>query len=152
MTTFSVPKQMLEKIFEQAKQEYPHECCGMIFGPKDGDPELTTVRPCVNVQNEYHEKDSVNFPRTAATAYFIAPLELLKIQKELRETNQEIRIIYHSHINVGAYFSEEDVRMAAPEGEVAYPGVQYLVVSVKDGKIDDHNMFYWDEKKKEFLS
>ena len=146
-----MPREMLDLIFEQAQREYPHECCGMILGPSDRPGLFSRVRPCRNVQNEYHKLDPENFPRTAETAYFIAPEELLKIQKEIRKSGESIRLIYHSHINAGAYFSEEDKRVATSEGEPAYPGVDYLVVSLKEGKVRDCNIFRWDEKRREFI-
>ena len=36
-------------------------------------------------------------------------------------------MIYHSHCDVGAYFSDEDKRAATPFGEPLYP-VDYLVI------------------------
>ena len=124
----------------------------MILGPKKQKGVLSKLRPCENVQDKYHALDSENFSRTAKTAYFIDPKELLAIQKELRENEEEIRIIYHSHIDAGAYFSEEDTRVALTEGQPAYPGVSYLVVSVLDGKVKESNLFHWGPKQKKFIS
>ncbi len=148
----NIPKEMMADIYKQAKNEYPHECCGMIFGPKAEKLSLTRLRACENVQNKHHELDPETFPRTSATAYFIDPRELLAIQKETREKDEEIRIIYHSHIDVGAYFSEEDKRVATSDGEPVYPGVQYLVVSVLKGEVDDSHLFYWNSEKGDFVS
>ena len=151
MNPEKMPPQLLKKVFEQAEREYPNECCGMILGPRGKRGELSRVRPCRNVQDVYHQQDPKNFPRPARTAYFIEPKELLAIQKEARTADEEIRVIYHSHMNAGAYFSEEDTRVALPEGEPAYPGVDYLVVSVRKGKAVDSNIFRWDGTKKEFV-
>ena len=148
MKNFPIPSEILKTIFEQAEREYPCECCGMILGSGDNVPK---VRPCRNVQDEYHVRDPENFPRTAGTAYFMDPKELLAIQKETRAARLEIRVIYHSHIDAGAYFSEEDKRIACPEGEPAYPGVEYLVVSVQKGKIAAANLFRWDPAKKDYV-
>jgi len=146
-----IPVEILKQIFDQARREYPRECCGMILGARKKKGELSRIRPCHNIQDEYHERDPENFPRTAKTAYFIAPQELLKIQKEMREADEEIRIIYHSHINAGAHFSEEDLKIACPEGEPAYPGVDYLVVSVVEREVKESNLFGWDSSKKHFM-
>jgi len=150
MKALNIPEAFLKSISQQAEKEYPHECCGMLLGPKNKKEVFSRIRPCQNAQTEYHELDAENFPRTAETAYFMAPKELLTIQKELREADEEIRIIYHSHINAGAYFSEEDTRIASAEGEPAYPGVDYLVVSVLEGKVKDWNLFRWDNVHKEY--
>lgn len=150
MKTASIPKEMLDKIFKQAEQEYPHECCGMIM--ENIGTGAFRLHPCQNAQDKHHNLDPINFPRTSKTAYFIDPGQLLKIQKETRDNNEKIKIIYHSHIDAGAYFSEEDTRVALCEGEPAYPGVDYLVVSVLKGKVADSNLFKWDAKKRVFQS
>ena len=62
-----------------------------------------------------------------------------------------MRVIYHSHVDAGAYFSEEDERIALSEGGPAYPGVSYLVVSVTGGKVGEASLFAWDERKRAFL-
>jgi len=112
---------------------------------------ITAIHPCRNVQDEYHTQDPVSFPRTARTAYFIAPKELLGIERHNREKGHEIRVIYHSHVDTGAYFSEEDQRMALAEGRPAYPGVSYLVISVRQGKTQEAALFEWGEEKKSFF-
>ncbi len=147
-----IPQDFLKKIFQQAEQEYPNECCGMIFGPTGTKKGYSKLRSCRNVQDQYHEIDPVSFPRNAKTAYFIEPKELLAIQKELRRDNEKIEIIYHSHIEAGAYFSEEDKRIASFEDEPVYPGVDYLVVSVIKGKVQEANLFVWDPAKHDFVS
>ena len=42
-------------------------------------------------------------------------------------------VIYHSHVDAGAYFSETDRRQALVGGEPAYPGAVYVVTSVVRG-------------------
>ncbi len=145
-----IPEKILEAILRQAEQEYPHECCGMIMGPEKEPEQLTRLCPCRNVYDHYHQLDPVNFPRTAKTAYFIDPKELLAIQKENYRLGEEIRMIYHSHIDAGSYFSEEDTRVALAEGEPAYPGARYLVVSVMQGKVKDTSIYHWDSSRKVF--
>ena len=103
------------------------------------------------MQDEYHAQDPTSFPRDSRTAYFIDPSDLLRIQREARQKGCEIRAIYHSHVDAGAYFSEEDERIALSEGEPAYPGVSYLVVSVKGGRPEEASLFAWNEGQKEFL-
>jgi len=151
MNTGRVPEEFLAEIFKQAQREYPSECCGMIFGPRSDSNQMSRLKGFRNVQDLYHEKDPANFPRTAQTAYFIEPAELLAVHKGLRKKGEEIRVIYHSHIDRGAYFSEEDKRAATPDGEPAYGGADYLVVSVVKGKVKDANLFRWDPKKRDFL-
>ncbi|MBI3317433.1 MAG: M67 family metallopeptidase [Candidatus Omnitrophica bacterium] len=145
----ALPETWIKSIYTQAEAEYPKECCGMILGPK-GKSGISRLRPCKNRQDDYHARDPENFPRSARAAYFIDPRELLEIQKEIRKTSEEIRIIYHSHVDAGAHFSEEDRRIAISEGEPTYPGVDYLVVSVIKGKATEMNLFLWDREKRDY--
>ena len=147
----SIPSEFLQRIFIQAEKDYPNETCGIPTGPKTEKQKLTRIYPCRNLQDEYHLQDPISFPRTARTAYFIDPRDLLRIQKEAREKNCEMRVIYHSHVDAGAYFSEEDERIALSEGRPAYPGVSYVVVSVKEGKTKEAALFDWDEKGRSFI-
>ena len=147
----SVPSEDLQKICLQAEKDYPNETCGVLIGPIIDKKKVTRIYPCRNVQDDYHREDPVSFPRTARTAYFIDPNDLLRIQKEARQKNCEMRIIYHSHVDAGAYFSEEDQRIALSEGKPAYPGVSYIVISVKQGRAGEAALFDWEEKTKSFL-
>lgn len=151
-----IPKEMMNQMIEQAEREYPNECCGMILasvGAPHEAPVFTRVRPCENVYDKYHELDLDNFPRSAKTAYFIDPRELLAIQKELRENEEEIAVIYHSHMDVGDYFSEEDQRVAAQEGMPTYPGVEYMVFSIVNGKAAEGTpkTYVWSEDEKKYI-
>lgn len=147
----SIPARFLQQILLQSEKDYPKETCGILTGPKDQKEEITNIYPCRNVQDKYHTEDPVSFPRTARTAYFIEPGQLLLIQREGREKGQEMRIIYHSHVDAGAYFSEEDQRIALSEGRPAYPNVSYLVVSVRQGKAVEAAFFEWNERSKSFI-
>ncbi len=148
--SLQIPEEFIQQMTKQAEAEYPNECCGMIFSSQLEPNKLTRLRACRNVQNEYHAKDPGNFPRTGRTAFFIDPFELLAIQKDIRKSGEMIRVIYHSHIDAGAYFSDEDLRIAAPEGEPAYPGVDYYVLSVKAGKMQEARLHSWDLSKQGF--
>ena len=146
----ALPCEFLQKIRLQAEKDYPHETCGILTGPVDELGKVADIFPCRNIQDEYHAQDPVSFPRTSQTAYFIDPRELLRIQRTAREKKCEMRVIYHSHVDAGAYFSEEDQRIALSDGEPAYPGVSYVVVSVQKGKAVDAALFYWSGKQKAF--
>ena len=147
----SIPARFLQQILLQSEKDYPNETCGILAGPKTQKQEVTDIYPCKNVQDEYHAKDPISFPRTARTAYFIEPRQLLLIQRQTREKDQEMRIIYHSHIDAGAYFSEEDQRIALSEERPTYPDVSYLVVSVRQGRAKEAAVFEWDERSKSFI-
>lgn len=152
MHPLEIPEPMLQLIYEQARQAYPQECCGVILGQQTSPDSLTRVRPCRNAQDLFHVEDPDAFPRTARTAYFIDPKELLALEKENRANDELIRVIYHSHVDAAAYFSEEDARLASAEGEPIHPGVAYLVISVVQGKPGNHQLFHWDAVQRRFTT
>ncbi len=119
-----IARALLDEIYAHAREGYPEEVCGFVLDDE--------VRRCENRQNALHAEDPEHFPRDARTAYNLGPKDLFFLDKSLRG-ERPVRLIYHSHVEVGAYFSAEDVRAATYEGEPLYP-VDYLVVDVqKDG-------------------
>ncbi|MGQ0508860.1 MAG: Mov34/MPN/PAD-1 family protein [Myxococcaceae bacterium] len=120
---------------------YPNEGCGLILsGPKG-----FRLRPMANAYDRYHGVDPERFPRTSRTAYMFDPKEDLAVQRELDGTGEKIACVVHSHPDVGAYFSQEDRAMAAPDGDPLLPGVGYLVVAVDQGKTTGAKLFLWQD-------
>jgi adenylyltransferase/sulfurtransferase len=127
-----ISRAALETIYAHAREGYPEEVCGFIL---DGGE----VRRCENQQNKMHALDPETYPRDARTAYFLGFKDL----KFLDQSQPPVRIIYHSHVDVGAYFSAEDERAAAPEGELLYP-VDYLVVDVRSDGAHGAKLFRFE--------
>ncbi len=100
-----------EAVESQAVEEYPHESCGVIL-KRSGERRLLR---CRNAQNELHARDPQRYPRDARTAYYIDPKDLLRIG-DLEREGFDVAVIYHSHIDAGAYFSETDRRQAVVGG------------------------------------
>ena len=143
-------EEQLYEIHCHAVEEYPNECCGIVVGNPDHNDD-NVVHRCENIQNKLHEKDPENFTRDARTAYNISALVLQKLLSEASSKGKVFKVLYHSHPEHDAYFSEEDTRMALFDGESPiYPGTQYLVVSVYDKKIRDQALFGWDPETKTF--
>ena len=137
----------LETIRAQAVQEYPFESCGVVL--RRGD-ERRLLR-CRNAQNELHARDATRHPRDARTAYYIDPKDLLRIG-DLEHQGFGVAVIYHSHIDAGASFSETDRRQALVGGEPAYPGAVYVVTSVVQGAVDAVAAFRWDATRRDFVA
>ena len=140
----------LDEIRRQAEAGYPAECCGVIF-VKDGPEGVRRLFPCRNIQDERHAEDPVSFPRQSRTAYYMHPQDTLHIHRA-QEAGERVSVIYHSHVDAGAYFSETDKRNALPGGVPAFPGTIYVVVSVVEGKMRDAQACRWDPEAKDFLS
>jgi proteasome lid subunit RPN8/RPN11 len=134
-----------ERITTQAEAEYPAESCGVILARG----EERRLLPCRNVQDELHARDPERHPRDARTAYYIDPADLLRIGR-LEGEGYVVAVIYHSHVDAGAYFSETDRRNALLGGEPTYPDSTYIVTSVMNGRVDGMAAFRWDAGRRDF--
>jgi [CysO sulfur-carrier protein]-S-L-cysteine hydrolase len=135
------------RITTQAVAEYPAESCGVIL-ERAGERR---VLACRNIQNELHERDPERHPRDARTAYYIDPADLLRIGR-LEGEGFKVAVIYHSHIDAGAYFSETDRRNALLGGEPSYPESIYVVTSVINRRVDAIGAFRWDPERRDFVA
>lgn len=132
----------LAAIRDQAEAEYPRECCGVIL-VRDGRVPERQLHRCRNIQDELHAKDPNDHPRDARTAYFMAPEDLLALTRA-EQKGYAVRVIYHSHIDCGAYFSETDQRNALLGDRPAYPEATYVVLAVNQGRAEEARAFRWD--------
>ena len=132
-------------IERQAVAEYPNECCGVILVRGAERRHL----PCRNVQDQMHARDPVTFPRTARNAYYMDPLDALRLNR-LVDEGFAFAVIYHSHPNAGAYFSETDRSQALIKGEPAYPGAVYVVVSVVGRAAKAFAAYRWNAERRVF--
>ena len=112
VTEMKIPDNIIQQCFDHGLECYPEEACGFISGPEGENPESFSVHPMENIINRLHQEDPENHPRTAKDGYMIDPLEQLKLERQLKESGHQIRVIYHSHPDVGAYFSEKDIEDA----------------------------------------
>ena len=137
-----IPRDVLLKVFREARKAFPDECCGWLEGPK-GQDLVDAIRPCENAQSAGdHPTQS---QRTAETAYVIAGDDLLALNKSL-DSERPARVIYHSHNNGRAYFSKTDHDVAtSPWGDgPAYP-VQQLVVGLDPERVCEAALFAWSD-------
>jgi proteasome lid subunit RPN8/RPN11 len=135
-----------EAITRQAIEEYPHESCGVVLVR---DAERRLLR-CRNAQNELHARDPQRYPRDARTAYYIADADRLTMVR-LEGEGFRPAVIYHSHVDAGAYFSETDRRQALLGGEPMYPDASYVVVSVVNRRVEAIGAFRWDTERRDFV-
>ena len=145
-----VPENLLEQCFAQGLSDYPNETCGVLSGPKAAAGKVDACHPLTNVLEELHELDPEHHPRSPTEGYLIDPREQLKLDRELRKSGRAMRIIYHSHPDVGAYFSQQDIDDALWDGRPRYPGIQYLVLGVKPNQRDGAILAVFNDETREF--
>ncbi len=80
------------------------------------------------------------------------PKEHLAVMNEIDRRKLAIRAVYHSHPDHDAYFSPTDRAQACSfdPSEPDYPGIVYIVMSIRAGKFARAAAFAWDFEKKEF--
>lgn len=125
---------LLQRIYRHACSTYPDECCGFVFA--DG----ASIEGS-NIQNDLHRHDPQVYRRTAANGYTFSVADTVALNMSLRSPNP-VTIVYHSHPDVGAYFSDEDQDKALFAGQPLLP-VSYLVIDVRAGQAHGAKLFEW---------
>ncbi len=119
-----------EAMRTHGEETYPHECCGVLLG-----------RSAVGVDEVF-----VNIVESAVRAgntrtdsprnrYNIAPQELVKIQRQARESGLDIVGFYHSHPDHPAQWSATDLAGAH------WLACSYVITSVREGAAQETNSF-----------
>lgn len=138
---------LMRPVFRSVEPAWPHEGCGFVF-ERDG---VLEVVPTENRAQALHERDPERYPRGGADWFEPDMKPWLRAMRD----GAIARVIYHSHPEVGAYFSEGDHASAVVEvdGQVRerHPGVAHLVVSVRRGRADGAVMFRFDESSGQFV-
>jgi glutamate-1-semialdehyde 2,1-aminomutase len=75
--------------------------------------------------------------------------DLLRINR-LTEDGFSVAVIYHSHPDAGAYFSETDQSQALLLGEPPYPEAMYVVASVVRDQVKAITAYRWDPARRTF--
>ena len=116
------------------------EACGFLLR-REG---ALHVVPVQNAADRYHAVDPERFPRTSRDSYLMDPKEQLRVHRDLEARGGEIAAIWHSHVEVGAYFSAKDRADAAVDGRPVVPGAEHLVLGVRGGRVTEVKRFRWD--------
>lgn len=133
-------KSVMDEIEAHALEGYPSESCGFVFGPAEDPALLDGIQREENEADKYHKLDPVTFPRTSNTYFKINELRAARTFENAQADGRPVKVIYHSHCDAGAYFSDEDAATFAIEGQLMWP-CAYIVVSVMDGKIAERRLW-----------
>src|SRR5271165_5712992 len=148
-----IVKDVLDRVDDEARRAYQkdEESCGFLTGPSTDARRIDGIVPMVNRANALHRLDPKTYSRTGRT-YF--DIDSMKFDAAIRRGEAEgrpVKVLYHSHLDAGAYFSATDAEVAKM-GQAEPPwDLAYLVTSVRDGQVDDRKLFIWDERRREFV-
>lgn len=144
------PAQLAE-IVRHAESGYPDEVCGLVLGTR-GAAARAVVRPLRNVADAERPADPAGVPRGARTAYLMDPLEELHVLREADASGWDVLCIYHSHPDHEPSFSPMDRDRALDQaGRPLWPGVLYLVVSVRAGLAGAARGYRWSAQARTFV-
>jgi len=144
---------LLERVHEEARTGYgkDEESCGLLLGPAGDAQRVDEILPMVNRARKLHELDPETYPRTARMYFDLDPLKFQRAVEAGETNGRPVKVLYHSHLDVGAYFSETDAAAAKMGGSEPAYDLAYLVTSVRGGSVDDQKLFVWDEARAEFV-
>jgi proteasome lid subunit RPN8/RPN11 len=141
-----IPNEALEQIARHARETYPAECCGLLLADAKGGLRFQAI-PNIAGTSEGASTSS----RGQRDGYVMEPKALLLALEAAERAGGNLWAIVHSHPDAGAYFSREDKHMALGGGdEPLWPGVRYLVVSVREGQVDGARLYTWDGSRRDF--
>jgi proteasome lid subunit RPN8/RPN11 len=118
---------VFEAIRAHGEETYPHECCGVLLCAAGSPGDARAVVAATRAGNTRTD--------SAHNRYQIAPVELVKIEREARRQGLEIAGFYHSHPDHPAQWSATDL------AEAHWLGSSYVITAVANGKAADTNSF-----------
>lgn len=125
MSTLQLPRAIYEGIRAHGEETYPNECCGALLGQHTADGWL--IHAAIRAGNTRTD--------SAHNRYQIAPVELVKIEREARTRGLGIAGFYHSHPDHPAQWSSTDL------AEAHWLGCSYVITQVVLGKAAITNSF-----------
>jgi proteasome lid subunit RPN8/RPN11 len=114
LTTLILPADLRAQFAAEARAAFPHECCGLIEGVREGGSvHALALRPTANFSED-------------PDGFEIDPTAHLRLLRELRGSGREIVGCYHSHPHGAPVPSKHDREQGGTDGFVwliaALPG------------------------------
>jgi len=123
---------LLCQIRGHGEEAYPEECCGVFLGYVEGDSKrVVRALPAGNAS-----KSSVNH-------YEIAPVELIRAEREARSAGMQILGFYHSHPDHPAQASVTDL------AEAHWLGASYVITAIERGAASATRSYHLAGKSEE---
>lgn len=139
---------LVEAVMAHAREEHPHEACGMIAGPEGAerperlirmrnaakptgdesvDAEERALRPVV-LSGDHAEYQGEQ--RTSKEYYVYDGKERLRVENEIDARDEWSVVNYHSHTRSPAYPSQVDIDYGS--GPLSDPRIHYVIVSTRE--------------------
>ena len=118
------------KMKQHAESEYPHECCGFLFGRESGDNRnISDLMPVANRKEGDRRR-----------RFMIAPADYRLAEDYAEREDLVLLGVYHSHPDHPAEPSEHD-------RSVALPFFSYVIISVKESRAGTVRSWRLDDER-----
>ncbi len=126
MTTIKLPRPLVNHILSQAQQSPESEICGLIGG------QGQNAQRCYPIDNAAADQ---------TRRYQMNPKEQIDAMRQMRDNDEELIAIYHSHPHAPALPSVTDLN------EAEYPEAAYLIVSLNTTGVLEMTAFLIKDKQ-----
>jgi len=112
MESVHIPRKLINQILEQAQQSPGKEICGLVSSRNSNHNQPVQCYPIANTSSEPNHR------------YLMDPKQQIDTFRIMRERDEELYAIYHSHPESPASPSSEDLRQAS------YPDALHIIISM----------------------
>ena len=141
MSYLRLPRTIYDAIRAHGEETYPQECCGALLG------RFVAANSASDEAGGWAIEESIRAGNTrtdsAHNRYQIAPVELVKIEREARNRGLDIAGFYHSHPDHPAQWSSTDFE------EAHWLGCCYLITAIARGRAAVTNSFLLAGRREE---
>lgn len=159
-----ISRRAMDALEADVKARYgsAEEACGYLVGPATDGLLCDETVPLANMANKLHALDPETYFRTGREFFAFNEKKFDDAVTKGRDAGRPVKVLYHSHLDCGAYFSPTDAAVLSfgeppkVEGGEAKlgPGPQwplaFLVSSVRGTEagpvVDDHKLFVWKDR------
>jgi proteasome lid subunit RPN8/RPN11 len=160
-----ISRAALAAVEEDALGAYAREeeACGYLLGPADAPAVCDAHVAMPNLAKKLNQVDPERYFRSPKTFFAFNEKKFDDAVRAGAANGKPVKVLYHSHVDAGAYFSATDasvMSMGEPpafEGGPAIMGagpawpLAFLVTSVVRRKIAEHRLFVWDGGARAFV-
>ena len=162
----SITKAALAAVEADALAGYAkdEEACGYLRGPAEAPLHCDDPVQMVNVANKLHAIDPVVYFRTGRMYFSFNEKKFDDAVTASAKEGKPVKVLYHSHLDAGAYFSPTDAAVMSMGEPPAVEGgpitmgtgpnwpLAFLVTSVRAGEIAEHRLFTWDSAARDVVA
>lgn len=142
-----ISRAALDEVERAAREAYARdeEACGYLKGPASDALLADAAVELENLANKYHRIDPEAHPRTGREYFKVNALKFEKAIVVASSEGHPVKVFFHSHLDCGAYFSQEDAASMTMGGtEPPSHDLAYLVTAVDSGEVTAHKLFVYN--------